>query len=96
MCTYHLQAYYTCASRDWESYRLFDFSICYAYCVFENLNNGQVVLFLCIIRTKTTKAILNEGAITVEERGKIEIKGMGRFSQIAEICLALFNVLHLS
>lgn len=75
---------------------MFDFSIFYAYCVFENLNNSQVVLFLCIIRTKTTKAILNEGAITVEERGKMEIKGTGRCSQIAEICLALFHVLHLS
>ena len=93
---YYLQAYYICASRDWESYRLFDFSIFYAYCVFKNLNNSQVVLFLCVIRTKTTKAILNEGAITVEERGKMEIKGMGIFSQIAKICLALFNVLHLS
>ena len=47
-------------------------------------------------REVATKPILNEGAIAVEKRGEIGIKGMEIFNPIVKICLVLFNELHVS
>lgn len=89
---YVISVYILYKLRDWETSDCFIFSfIFYARLCFYNLSNNQLGVF-CDKKI----AILNEGATSLEDRGKIEIKRMGIFSHIVKVYLMLFNGLCLS